>query len=206
MHVDQYTADAITCSMGLRSFIDHAWNSSEFSLRLVLTPSFHPEMCLDIKSGNATGELSAACLSEMLWHQSSPRQLFTFHEKKTVDRSHVAHIQSLCSTINADAAQPICLDGMGLHAAWINNGEIIIFNSHVYGETLSKFVIAVLEIAWSIFATPGVRNGIANCGQYVGLNYPLEPEPQKPTQLLVLGNPDDVADYFNRQGGSGAPR
>ncbi len=184
--------------MGLGSFIDPAWNTHRFFFRLVLKPAFHPEFCLTILSGSSTPEIAAVCLSEMLWQQVRPRQLPVFHERRKLDQSLTDRIESLCSTIDINAKRPICLDGMGLNAVWTNNGELVEFNSHVYAETVSKFVATILEIAWDTFTVSGIRNGIANCGQYVGLKYSLEPEPHKPTQLLVLGNPDDVSDYLEQ--------
>lgn len=196
MQLDQYTPDAITRSMGLGSFLDSTWDTSAFLIRILLKPSLHPEFCLDINLKGSAPEISAVCLSEMLWNQMAPRPLPAFHERKPLDQANLNRIQSLCSTINREAEQPICVDGMGVNVAWTNNGEMIRFDSHVYAELVSEFVRSVLEIAWNNFVTSRIRNGIANCGKYVGLSYPLEPEPPKPTQLLVLGNPDDVSEYF----------
>jgi len=48
MRLEDYTADAICQSMGLR-FIEHSWAQAETpTLRVVLTPSFHPELCITL--------------------------------------------------------------------------------------------------------------------------------------------------------------
>ena len=156
MHPDQYTADAITHSMGLGPFVDPEWETATYSLRLVLKPSFHSEFCLDIKPVASQLQVTAVCLSEMLWHQISPRRLPAFHEQKRLDQSVADRIQSLSSSVDTDAQQPICLDGMGLNAAWTSDGNLIRFDSHVYGDAVTCFVATILEIAWSIFKTPGI--------------------------------------------------
>jgi hypothetical protein len=184
--------------MGFDSFIDPAWDANTFALRLVLKPSFHPEFCLTVIGAPSNSEMAAVCLTEMFWQQASPRQLPAFNEKRRVQNGMIRRVESLCSAINTDAERPICLDGMGMNAVWTLNGELIRFDSHVYAETVSRFVSTLLELAWGTFITAGIRNGIANCGRYIGLEYPLEPEPKKPEQLLVLGNPDNVADYFEQ--------
>jgi hypothetical protein len=63
---------------------------------------------------------------------------------------------------------------------------------------MTEFIVQMIDLAWQSSSSAGVRNGLARCGRYVGLNLPVELEPPKPTlfRLGVFGVPDDVDDYF----------
>ncbi|MGL4422165.1 MAG: hypothetical protein ACRCZF_15965, partial [Gemmataceae bacterium] len=78
VQVSNYTADAICRSMGLDGFEP----ASTPCIRVLLKPSFHPEVCITL--GDATDApgalLSVVALTERLWPQLIPRRLFDLRE------------------------------------------------------------------------------------------------------------------------------
>ncbi len=70
--------------------------------------------------------------------------------------------------------------------------------SPVVGDALRTFVAKMIDVAWNSSTSPGVRNGLSICAQYVGCTYPMDPEltPSKPIRLGVFGTQDDVNEYF----------
>ena len=79
MQLEQYTADAICRSMGLDAFAP----SGPSCVRVVLRPSFHPEVCVTVAetAGSARARMSVVALTEMLWRQHAPRRLPELREE-----------------------------------------------------------------------------------------------------------------------------
>ena len=70
MHLEHYTADAICQAMGLPGFVEESWTQCDGpTLRLLLKPSFHPELCLTLFREKESTRLSVVALAERFWTQ-----------------------------------------------------------------------------------------------------------------------------------------
>ncbi|KYF50419.1 hypothetical protein BE04_26595 [Sorangium cellulosum] len=78
MLTERYTADAICNAMGLPAFIDPGLSLP--ALRLLLMPSFDPEVCITLTGAAGDERLSVVALTESLWQQAAPRRLSVWRE------------------------------------------------------------------------------------------------------------------------------
>ncbi len=200
MNVDQYTPDAICRSMGLNVFIDPDWSPP--TLRLLLKPSFHPEVCVTLVGED--GDLSVVALAESFWRQSVPCALPTFRDQALLAAPVAHQLYSDFSTAFVVDQTPegrmVCIDGMPLNCCVLDNTGIRQFACNPYRTVVSAFIASMIHAAWQACSDPGVRNGLADCGRYVGLDLPREPEaaPPKLFRVAVLGTTYNRADFFEK--------
>jgi hypothetical protein len=92
----------------------------------------------------------------------------------------------------------VCIDGMPVNCCLLDNAGIRQFGCSPYRPAVSAFVTSVIHAAWHSCENAGVRNALADCGKYVGLELPREPEaaPPKMFRIAVLGTPDNRAAFF----------
>jgi len=199
MNLDQYTPDAICRSMGLPGLIEPGWSPP--TLRVLLKPSFHPEVCITI--GGSGAALSVVALAESFWRQSVPCELPTFREKALIADAAARQLYlKFAAAFVADQdpeGRMVTLDGMSQTSCFLDDVETRQFSCHPYRPAVSAFVSAVIETAWNACSNPGVRNALADCGKYVGLNLPREAEevPPRLFRIAVLGTPDHRAEFLD---------
>src|SRR5436305_14108874 len=113
MDLKQYPPDVICRSMGLPAFVEPGWSSP--TLRLLLKPSFDPEVCLTL-TGGADARLSEVALAEMLWRQPAPCALPTWSEQVTAPASMISELVADFGAALAAERDPkgrmVCVDGM----------------------------------------------------------------------------------------------
>lgn len=197
---EQYTADAICQSMGIGPFIDPSWCRDVRVIRLLLKPSFDPEVCLTITEAGGVVSLTTSVLAEMLWRQDYPCRLPTYNDHTELSLAQftcLAHHHHQAMTDSA-AQRSVCIDGIGMHCVWTTAHGYDQLQSHIVRKALRTFVAAMIDQAWLASTNLYLRNGLAECARYIGVEYPLDPIPPKPTQirLAVFGAPDEVKDYF----------
>ncbi len=200
MQLEQYTADAICHSMCIGPLVDPSWQSDLIAIRLLLKPSFHPEACITISKSGGGASLSVAVLADMLWQQAYPCRLPAYHEETEFtanDFTRLAYHHHEVVT-NPDAQHTACLDGIGMDCAWTTGSGHKQISSHVVASVLCKFVAEMIDQAWRTCTNSGVRNGLAECARYIGVEYPLDPVLPKPKlfRIGVFGTAENVDDYF----------
>jgi hypothetical protein len=196
----QYTTDAICRSMGLPAFVEAGWSPG--TLRLLLKPSFDPEVCVTLTGTSDAARLSVVALTEMLWRQPAPCALAAWRDQAAVPAP--AFAQTLAGFAAALAAdrQPegrmVCLDGMPVTACLLSGAGLEQFACSPYRPEVSAFVSSLVQMAWESCRAAGVRNALAACGRYVGLDLPRDPAPRAPElwRVAVLGTPDARKEFF----------
>ena len=200
MDLKQYTPDAICRSMGMPGFVEPGWSPP--TLRILLMPSFDPEVCLTL-TGGVDARLSVVALAEMLWRQPVPRSLPTWSEQVTVPMSVVSEL-----TTDFDAAliaerdakgHMVCADGMPV-ACLLKSEDLEEFACNPYRPPVTRFVSSFIRAAWQSCRDAGVRNSLAVCGRYVGLALPVDTQLPAPdlARIMVLGTPEERANYFGQ--------
>jgi hypothetical protein len=200
MNLDQYTNDAICRSMGAPGFVEPGWSPP--TLRLLLKPSFHPEVCVTVTGSD--GGLSVVALAESFWRQAVPCELPTFRERLFLAAPVVGRWFSDFSVALAADRDPegrlVCLDGMGVACCPLDPSGVEQLDCHPYRPAVSRFASSVILAAWQSCGDAGVRNALAACSEYVRLKLPREPEivPPKLFRIGVLGTPDNRADFLKQ--------
>src|SRR5262245_43874983 len=76
MHLEDYTADNICQAMRLPGFIEAHWAQSDVpTLRVILTPSFTPELCMTFSRTDDSASVSVIALAEQFWAHRSEAYL-----------------------------------------------------------------------------------------------------------------------------------
>jgi hypothetical protein len=200
MDVSQYTPDAICRSMGLTAFVEPGW--SPVTLRLLLKPSFDPEVCVTLTDSGEPARLSVVALSEMLGRQPAPCVLRAWREQVAMPSSAfgeaVAGFGAALAAERQTEGRMVCLDGMPVAGCLLSGAGLEQFACSPYRPAVSAFLSSLVQVAWESCRRAGVRNALAACGRYVGLDLPRESVPPVPElfRVAVLGMPEARAEYF----------
>lgn len=202
VNLDQYTADAVCRAMGIPRFADtRDLGNGDAAMRIVLRPSFTPEVCLTFTDCTAT----VSTLYEMLWHQPVPCTLPSVKQSFPVIAERQASFAQLLRhavhEIRNDDRMVIICDGMSFDVVWYNDGSIDQVSTHVIGQHVEHFISAIIQFAFTAANDDLIRNNLANCGRYVDLDLPVEKtmfETSKKMNIGVFGTPDDRDDLIRR--------
>jgi hypothetical protein len=181
--------------MGMQSFEDDpACTSAAEAIRLLLKPSFHPEICLTF----ADGKVLVVSARVMIWRQFEPSPVLTDRAEGTVPAAEFAKLFSSLVPVTRPGAVPgIVIDGMPSELLHFQSGAVALKvggNASGKGD-FSGFVALAIATAWEYVSNPYCRNSLAEAAEYVGASLPREPEPaRKPTiGTMVLGPGEDRA-------------
>ena len=203
MRLEDYTADAICQAMDLSGFIEPCWTQAEKpTLRVVLTPSFLPELCITVACTGESAALSVVALAEQFWARRGEVCSPSDHEQVQLPAGAFEELLGLfqeAHTALDPERQCVWLDGMGSESCLVSLAGTQRLRAHVSTtQALGKFVGRLVELAWSGCQGPKLRNALARAASYLNIKYPLEVEPpQRPvTRLAILGTPDQRRDYL----------
>jgi hypothetical protein len=193
--LEHYTTDNICLAMGLGRFS----NAERFIAdgpvyRVLLTPSFDPELCLTCSPETDGGALVVTALLERFWQNPSRLAIPCAEETIHIDVSDFSALSSLFEEAlrsKDKVHKSLVLDGMGTVIGVIAPRSMRVrlhVNAHAEATLLVKQLIL---LAWSRCRLPRTKNALATAGRYVGHQFPLEAvEPIGPkSTLAVLGEP-----------------
>jgi hypothetical protein len=203
MRLEDYTADAICQAMSLPGFIEQPWAQREYPImRILLTPSFHPELCITLSRNSEAVLLSVVALTTQYWSHSSEMCLPHEHEEFTLPQTAFDEALTLFTTAHGTVDPQrcyICLDGMGSESCLVSRAG----TSRVRAEVsmlpqYKQFVAWVIDLAWNACRLPQIRNSLAQSASYLGVNYPVQEVPPQPPlmRLAVLGTPQERSDFL----------
>lgn len=194
MQTDAYTAEAICQSMGLPSFDrDPACLRAGAAIRLLLKPSFHPEVCLTFLDG----KVSVVSARSMIWRQFEPSPALTDRAEGWLPSDAFAGLLASIepATKPPGAVPGIMIDGMPSELLRFSEGAVVLRAGGNAGRKgdYSTFVGLAVSSAWERISNPHCRNSLADAAAYVDMKLPREPEPaRKPTiETMVLGPDED---------------
>src|SRR6478752_6232784 len=79
MRLENYTSELICKAVGLKGFVEDAWRVGEApNIRVVLTPSFHPEIVITLNGTDALWRLNVLSAKEQVWHLEMTRPVGVF--------------------------------------------------------------------------------------------------------------------------------
>jgi hypothetical protein len=209
MHYDDYTPDTICRSMGMSAFIEPDWTVP--TLRLLLKPSFHSEVCITL-TGSGPARLSVVALTEMLWLRPRPCTMPAVTEDFSVPNAviiqAIADFKTALTAENDPARKSVVCDGMGIACCAVTCAGLERFESNVNLPEVKRFVSGLIRLAWETCLLPEARNVLAACGGYVDLEYEHEPIPPGPevVRILIVGTPEETADITRLVDGNARER
>lgn len=198
MHTDAYTAEAICVCLGLSSFAnDPACTHAKRSVRILLTPSFDPEICMTFSDD----KLEVVSGRAMIWHQFEPAPMPTDRAEQVIPPEFLTelleHVEAM-DVSNKDGW--VMIDGMSADVLAYREGTVR-FNagrqSCLRGDT-SALVRLAIRLAWTSISHPHCRNALSAAGKYVSEDLPVEVEPPRKPAIttLVLGPAEDRAELL----------
>jgi len=198
---EDYNADAICRAMNLSRFVDPDWRECEFpTLRILLTPSFHPEACITISRQEDRVFVSVDVFTKLFRGKdfAAGRR---GHERISVSAEKYEEWLSLFKTACVSAATSerfVYLDGMGFESCLVSRVGEQRLKAHASQPANTAFLSGILELVWSNCNDSRVRNVLADAASYVGLKFPRQVDPPLlPTcRIAVLGTPEARKEYF----------
>jgi len=194
--------------MALPGFVEEAWQQPRVSaLRVVLTPSFHSEVCITLVEEAGDISLAVRAFDQQFWVHGVPRSVQPFHAGDCAfGYGLFQETLALFDQARIEAKKPrgICLDGMGMHACLVTDGAEQTFDINAgSGGAPAELVRKLIDWSWTLIEDPRVRNALAHCATYVGREYtikklPARPAPKPVTRLAILGAADERAEYLQK--------
>ncbi len=188
--------------MGIPHFADAGdLAGADAAMRIVLRPSFTPEICITLISNSA----KASTLYEMLWHQPFPCTLPSIHQDYPLTEDFKLHLSSLLQAavheINHQSRPVIVCDGMSFDAAWHSGATLKQVSTHVAGPEVVRFIRTLIQFTYDAVNHNVLRNNLANCGMYVNLRLPIAKTLFRSSDKMnigVFGTPDDRDDLIRQ--------
>ncbi|MBI3097583.1 MAG: hypothetical protein HYY93_04960 [Planctomycetes bacterium] len=214
MNSEDYTADYICRAMGLASFVEDSWNRDGAErLRILLMPSFDPEVCITLFQLGEIARMSVVVPVEMIWHAPYPVVLTTLHDEIDLPiaecKGMLAAFGRVQENINTTPRQ-FCLDGMPVETARVEGGSERRFsrgNPGNPGPVEREYLATLLRFAWDKCRSLRVKNALSRVARYVDVDLPRSQEPPAPplTNLLVLGTEGEKQSFLQRLLGPPGP-
>jgi hypothetical protein len=193
MHPDQYTAENVAAAMGV-SFdpgpIDSGWLT-----RIVLKPSFHPELCITVVRTDDSARAVVHVLIQQLWLCPTPYRFGPCSKNSsTID---VTIAQDLFEHVVERTKRPersVVIDGMPYDAIVRTPTQVVRCNGNASAEPLVRDALKELfPVLHQKMKTACVRNALARAAAYVRCQLEVVSSlPQAPSvDMAVLGDPED---------------
>jgi len=212
MRIEDYTPDAICMALEGRKFRDdELFGQNESVLRLLLRPSFDPEVCITLGSGLTEDWLELCTFHEMFWHKASAA------DRPAVFKVRVAIVRGSLDNCTRDFVEAhrlleetspknwMVLDGMPVSAICSVAGSVLELDLNVGArDEFHSFVANILNQLFPLIPPGPCRNSIVRAGRYVDLRLPIDtlPKIEAGTRLLILGEEKgkrEVTDALDRE-------
>ncbi len=195
MRCDEYTPDAICQAMGFPEFVDGSCRISPHSwLRVLLMPSFHPEVCVTLAEAGAAPELSVVALASRYWAEGPAGVLAGDREAVPSSPELLASAtRALDVLLAGSAGEGGAIDGMSVAIASMRNDVRAQVQVHSSSLAARAGLGPFLEVVWHGLSGARVRNAVSRCARYLDVSLPEDSEPEQPpvTRILVMGDPGE---------------
>jgi len=201
METDAYTPDAICRSLGVGDFREK-WKRGQphKRLRILLCPSFDPEMFIELVGNNNSLMVSITVARTQIWTLQSPGLVTTDQTSLKFDGWSFDELETAFrASLSGPPKSFVVIDGMSVHILLSRYSTTIEINDNPHGTPTADFLAEIVGRIYSATENVKCRNGLARAGNYVGLKLPVEaePKPEKTTNMMVLGTPQDQGEILN---------
>jgi len=197
MRSDDYTAHHICQSMGLAGFaVDPVLQSADEALRLLLKPSFDPEICITITSDGLHVEARVVAARWMIWRQFEMAPMMTYRDQCELPMACFQEWvkSSIGPGKSADAAG-IGIDGMQVESILMKNGELVAQTGHDIEKPYfsRKLTGQIIQTVWAALRDVNCKNALALAARYEQVSLPSlpAPAPKMPMQTAIIGTEED---------------
>lgn|GEM_PF-1161409 len=201
MQTANTTSENICQAMGMDGFAND-WHlaSADESIRLLLMPSFAPEVCITFTKAHGAVTARVETPRDQIWLQHWPMPQKTMTDVATgasnaVEYDRLLHLFELAGN-PPPGQRVVILDGMPSHCIHRKAGERVfdIRKNPAKDGPLGNFIGAAIAVAWEAIDGPRVRNALREAGTYVGVRLEKqEVPPDKPlVRTMVLGGHEDA--------------
>jgi hypothetical protein len=180
MRFDDYTDDMICTAMGFGPFVPVGKPSV---IRVLLKPSFHPEVCITLEPTL----LSVIALRSTLWREPVPRVMDGLSEATPLSTSQFDSITRAfhaASAANRNKLNYAMVDGMAASAVLKQEDQVTTFSDNPFRSPQAEFVAEILRLAYGLLSSIHLKNAVARCGGYIDLTLAAEPEPEQPQSQI----------------------
>ncbi|MGF1578169.1 MAG: hypothetical protein ACFCD0_02270 [Gemmataceae bacterium] len=200
MRLEQYTPDTICKAFGLPGFTnDLHTNEASEAVRVLLKPSFDPEVCITIRRTHDDWEVEVRAFREQLWHKPFPHELLFDYEILVAPLDPFDSLHSrILATAQTITEHPqgglICCDGMSLSCAMLNKSVVSTFNAHAIAlAEINDFLPQLISLVYGALQNVACRNALAAVGEYVFLELQsVQIERRTPTLgIVIFGEPEE---------------
>lgn len=177
MRPDHYTPETICRCIELPGFeTDPDITSSGEAIRLLLQPSFHPEVCITFKNGPRESAVSVVAARTMVWHLLNPAPVLAEQDQGEISMECFTHLATaLAAASGNQGATSIVLDGMPVNALLMRNGELLFKVRHNAGPLRLQYLRGTSHIGrvgqpskLAMQECPGPRSGVHRTRPPVG--------------------------------------
>lgn len=163
--------------MGLPGFADDpAMSRGEQALRLLLKPSFDPEVCITLLLSRDSAVAEVRTFDKSFWSMSaSAEKPRTFLETVTIPRALFVKIPAKMRHALAEVQEKrkkiAVLDGVGANLMFRSPGEVLELRANVaLSEQLRRLVASVLRHVHAGLPKGECRHALAVAGEYVEIS------------------------------------
>lgn len=209
VRLEDYTPDTICRALGLPGFWEDRRDGDRgLWIRLLLMPSFDPEVCVTMFTNDTGATADVRTFSKQFWRQPSPLHCPPLY-KAIIDPGQSA-VEAAVRSVNQNLAdmrresrKGAVLDGMPVEMCWKGPAGAGDFQANVWSLHTSRHVLATIFQDLHGRLRPGYcRNAIAAAARYVELELQTDPvaEPAAGRTVLVLGNESARREVIERLG------
>jgi hypothetical protein len=195
MHLDEYTPDCICRCLGLAGFGSDLLLAAPAgeAMRMLLMPSFHPEVCITIAADGPGGPVATVVAARsMVWHLATPAAVPADRGQGRIDAAAWRRLLAGFAVLAGAPQEPgAVIDGMPVETLAVRPGQPpCSLRGNAGGEPAhAAFVAGLVPVVWHSLSDSACRNALAQAGKYVGIDLPVAPAPERqPTiETVVLG-------------------
>ncbi|MEK8034931.1 hypothetical protein AACH06_29295 [Ideonella sp. DXS29W] len=201
-----YTSENVCRAMGMGGFAND-WQLAEAdqSIRVLLLPSFHREVCVSVLCKGSSVLVSVVAAVSQIWLQDwpVPQSTSTEQDSGTLAEPQFANLSSLLHVASEPkpARRFVVVDGMRAHSVLRaeREGKLNLNQNVAYDPSYRAFVAELVSQSHSAIKSPSIRNALGDAGSYVGLQLPVEvvPPAKEVVRTMVLRSPEETAQLLD---------
>lgn len=176
MRVEDYTPTNICQCLGLEGFEnDSAFADAPMTMRLLLRPSFHPEVCVTFTEQSGRVAVSVVAARTMVWRRSVPESVPVDRDEGEIDKGEFSALLLgfLKCHKNCDP-EPLYLDGMPVDGVLVQDGAVAVQFRHNAGDpVLGNFVVKAITAIWSCIGQRDCKSALIEASRYTGFDLPF---------------------------------
>lgn len=168
------TPDETCQALGLESFgAPYAARAPRQQMRLLLEPSFHPELCLEFVERDGALRVTAACAAASLYAIEGGDALeISAGEGRAKGASLAALELDFRRALGEPDPRTTGRDGVRVSVFWRSfDSRLIVERANPTSDSaLGGFVARAAALAWGAVAQPACRESLDRAGGYLGLS------------------------------------